>query len=1115
MPAPEVAVAYVSIVPSLQGFTRDLRRQLVGPAGDAGGDAGAAAGGRLREALKAGALAAGVAAGAVIVSGVTDAIEQSKITKTLGAQIGASGKDAARYGKVAGTLYTKGVTENFQQGADAIKSIMQSGIAPPGATNAQLQKIATKVVDVSTVFDQDLGGVTNAVSQMMRTGLAKNSSQALDILTKGFQSGANKADDLLDTMNEYGTQFRKMGLDGKTAVGLMNQAIRAGARDSDVAADAIKEFAIRAVDGSETTAEGFKALGLNADTMAKKFGKGGSSARKALDQTLTRLRGMKDPVEQSAAAVNLFGTQAEDLGDALYAMDPSSAANDLGKVGGAAGRLGKTMRSGPIAEVQRFGRELKQGLADAAKKYAIPALAETLGAMKSAVGWIKSNSDWILPIASGFAAVALSLGTYKAVVSGVAAVTRGWAAAQLLFNAAMNANPIGLIALAVIGLGTALVVAYKKSETFRNIVQGAWEGIKTAASAVWNSVLKPTFSAFAAAFRAVGAAASWLWGTILRPVFGFISSAARILMTVVVTAAILPIVAAFKLLAAVGKWLWTNAISPVFGWIAGRAKWLWKNAILPAFNGIKAVFRGLATAAKWLYNAAIKPAFTWIANRAKWLWRNAILPAFNGIKSVFRGAATAAKWLYNSAIRPAFNWIADKGKWLWRSALKPAFDAMKKGVSLVGKSFNTAKNAIAKAWGKVSGIAKKPVAFIVNTVYNSGIVPVWNKVAGAFGAPKLKKAAKFARGGVLPGYTPGRDPHTFFSPTGGALHMSGGEAIMRPEFTRGVGAGFVHRMNAIARTKGVAGVRRAMSGGPAFKDGGIFGWLSGAASTVKGWGSAAWDKVKKGARWLKETMAGSARAGVKAVVNPLIDRIPGLQGGFGKMVKKIPLKMVDSMFGYSEKADKKMETAIPAGLPGGSGVKRWTPYVLKALAMLGQPRSYLGITLRRMNQESGGNPRAINNWDINARNGVASRGLMQVIPPTFNAYAGKLRSRGIWDPLANIYASMRYALARYGSLPRAYNRAGGYDSGGWLQPGDTLAMNRTGKPEPILNPSQWRSMATLAQRGAEGTGGGLQPGDRLILSIDGRTELEAYVDRRADTRIRKGLTAPAALGRKL
>lgn len=77
----------------------------------------------------------------------------------------------------------------------------------------------------------------------------------------------------------------------------------------------------------------------------------------------------------------------------------------------------------------------------------------------------------------------------------------------------------------------------------------------------------------------------------------------------------------------------------------------------------------------------------------------------------------------------------------------------------------------------------------------------------------------YATGGILPGHTPGRDVHHFYSPTAGRLDLSGGEAVMRPEWTRAVGPALVHAWNRLSRSQGAAAVRRAMG----FKDGGILG----------------------------------------------------------------------------------------------------------------------------------------------------------------------------------------------------------------------------------------------------------------------------------------------------
>lgn len=454
----EVGVAFVRLVPSMRGFGPEAQNALNDATAGPADAAGERAGGRFSGAFSA-AMAGGAAlAVGALVAGVGEALDQGKITAKLGAQLGATPAEAEKYGQVAGNLYANAITDDFQGAADAIKATMGSGLLPPEATNAQIEGVSTKVADLANTFDQDLGGVTNAVSQMLRTGLASSADEAFDVLTVGFQSSANKADDLLDTFNEYGTQFRKAGLDGATAMGLLDQAIQAGARDSDVAADAIKEFSIRAVDGSKTTADGFKALGLNADDMAAKFAQGGKSATGALDTTLDRLRGIKDPIKQSQAAVALFGTQAEDLGDALFAMDPSKAAKGIGDVGGAADKLGTSLHDNAGAEVEKFKRGLQQGFVEFLGNEVIPRLRDFFGFMKDNKGLVLGITTVILALGAAFAVASIGV----------------WA-----MNSALLANPmfwiIAGIAAAVVGL-VVLIVAY-------------WDEIKAATLAAWNWVV--------------------------------------------------------------------------------------------------------------------------------------------------------------------------------------------------------------------------------------------------------------------------------------------------------------------------------------------------------------------------------------------------------------------------------------------------------------------------------------------------------------------------------------------------------------------------------------------------------------------------------------------------
>ena len=358
---PNVGYATLQIIPSVRGIADDLRQQLIGPAGDAGEDAGQAAGGGLKDKLVAGAAVAGAAAGALLVAGISEAMEQANITSTLQAQLGATGKDAARYGKIAGELYAKGITEDVAQGAEVIRSVINAGLAPPDATTKQLKSIAAQMADVATTFGTDMSMQTQAVSALMKNGLAPNASAALDVITVGMQKLGPNAEDLLETFQEYPVQLRKLGIDSKTALGLFQQGLQGGARDTDIIADAFKEFSIRAIDMSQASQDAYKALGLDAEKMSSQIAKGGKGASAGLQLVLDRLRGIKDPVAQSAAAVGLFGTQAEDLGSALFGLDPSKATKAFGDVSGAATQLGKTLHSGPSHEIEVFTRTLKQG----------------------------------------------------------------------------------------------------------------------------------------------------------------------------------------------------------------------------------------------------------------------------------------------------------------------------------------------------------------------------------------------------------------------------------------------------------------------------------------------------------------------------------------------------------------------------------------------------------------------------------------------------------------------------------------------------------------------------------------------------------------------------------
>jgi hypothetical protein len=421
------------------------------------------AGGSITDTLKGLALGAvGATLGAALMGGIAEAMDQQKVTSKLGAALGATPAEAERYGHIAGDLYANAITEDFQGAADVIRSIMGAGLVPAGATNAQIESIATKAQDLATTFDQDVGGVTRAVSQLLRTGLAGSATEAFDLLTAGFQSSANAGDDLLDTVNEYSVQWKRVGLDGTTALGLIDQAMKAGARDSDQVADAIGQFGELALSGSQGVKDAFTSIGLNADDMASKIGKGGKSAEQALQQTLDALRGTTNQQTKLNAATALFGDPGTVMGDALFALDPASAAASSGmdKAAGSTDRLGNSLRDNAATNLEQFKRGLTQSFVETLGGTVIPIITQFGGYLRDHQGEVKTA-----------ALILTALLVPALVLLGVQSLITG---AQMAAAWLIGLGPIAWIGLAIGALVILIIAYWDQIEAF---TLAAWDWI--------------------------------------------------------------------------------------------------------------------------------------------------------------------------------------------------------------------------------------------------------------------------------------------------------------------------------------------------------------------------------------------------------------------------------------------------------------------------------------------------------------------------------------------------------------------------------------------------------------------------------------------------------------
>lgn len=406
--------------------------------------------------IAAGAAIAGAAIGAALMAGMGQVIESSKTTALLGAQLGGGQEFAAEMGRNAGEVYAKGVAESMDEAAGAIRDAWQNNLVDEDASDAAIQQVGNRLVALGKTTESSTKEVSAAVSQMIRNGLVDSAEEGFDVIQRGVEQGVNKSEDLLDTFNEYGTQFRKIGADGPAALGMMSQALRAGARDSDTVADALKEFSIRAVDGSKTSATAFKALGLDAGKMTAQIARGGPQASAGLQTVLDKLRAMKDPVAREAAAVGLFGTKAEDLGQALYAIDPKSAVKGLGNLAGAAGRAGDALEQSAGAKLESFKRKAQAAL--------VEQLAKAVPHLEAMAKWMEKNSDVVTVLAYALGALAVALT--------IAAI------AQWAMNSALLANPITWIIVGIMLVVAGIVLLATKTKFFQTIWEGVWSFMK-------------------------------------------------------------------------------------------------------------------------------------------------------------------------------------------------------------------------------------------------------------------------------------------------------------------------------------------------------------------------------------------------------------------------------------------------------------------------------------------------------------------------------------------------------------------------------------------------------------------------------------------------------------
>lgn len=309
-----------------------------------------AAGGPIGTAL-VGVTAIGLAAGAVLAGAIADGMAIQKDMKLTQARLGISNEAMQDIGRAASSAFANGFGESLASNMDAARAAIQSGILTGEEDTNTFRQTIEGLNTVATLMGEDVPAVARAAGQTIKNGLAKDGTQAFDLLTVATRNNLNVSEDLLDSFNEYSTQLRALGLDGVEGWALVSQGVKAGARDTDVVIDALKEFKLRATDGTAAAADGFDKLKVPASEVQAEMAKGGDAARNMMARLLNGLRDVKDPQDRYNAALALFGTKFEDIQDAAYALNLDTATQQLGQIEGAAKNAAAGM-SDPITSAR-------------------------------------------------------------------------------------------------------------------------------------------------------------------------------------------------------------------------------------------------------------------------------------------------------------------------------------------------------------------------------------------------------------------------------------------------------------------------------------------------------------------------------------------------------------------------------------------------------------------------------------------------------------------------------------------------------------------------------------------------------------------------------------------
>lgn len=1064
---------------------------------------------------------------------ITSGEKTAEVTKNISRMQDEGRKYSIKYGESQKTI-AKGYQELIKRGYDsnqalgAMPTILKASKAS-GDDFSDTMHTTTSTLEAFGMKTKSVGGMMKAT-----TKVANSMAMAADVTSSDFKS-------LGVGMSYVGTTAKNAGVsldETSTAMGVLsNRNIEA-----DKAGTGLRKVLVSLLSPTDNAKKAFKEAGINIKDFTDKSGnlkpigdifqEIGKKVPKG-DKTnffkqVFGTTGMQagQVLADSAEGLGKNGKAVSDFNEQLKKVQGASKSDYIGELANknmkSAQNQIKVYKQSMNAVLTDMGGRMLPAMSKATKSMTkmleskegqkgLEAIGRGIGSVANAaasfVAWIGKNTGKVkafgVAIAGAFA--------FGKTISMFGKLSRTLQAFGVAARVAAGVSGIGLLVTAVAAIGIGLYELYKHNKKFSKFVNGlikgakdayngvikwfknigkdigkVWSSISKGASNVWKSVKKafePMTKGISKIWDNIKKGASAGWNAI-KKVVDFGAKAVKVV-------ALAPLVVAAATIVSI----WNRIKKPtmaVWNWMksfVGRIAKAIRNTVTSWFNSLKKSVTNIWNGIKNVTSAIWNPIKNIIVNVAKAIWSN-VKNTFNSMKNGISNIWNNIKNITSNVWNAISGWLGKKVNAISKS-VSGAFNGLKNSLSgildSISKKWHGIWNGMASFFGNIWKSIKSDAKGGINGVIgwlNGGIGGI-NKVIHTFGGSKnaIGKIRKLAKGGS--GYhgiamvNDGGGEEAIIK-NGNAYKVKGKNALVKFDGDETV---IPHEASRVMFGKAI---KRYANGSK--------NWFS----KLTGWVKDKWDGLKNFIKHPIRALDGIMTKSLGKIsgselvtkLTPALGHglVTGISSAFKKLLQKLKTK--------HDEAD-----AGNAANPGGSGVKRWAPVIKKAAKKMKVNLTSAGLNavLHRIAQESNGSPTITNNWDINAKLGHPSKGLLQYIQPTLSAWVPKGTAANLSSGYAQLVALfndsnwLRDISVKGGWGPTGHKR---FANGGIVSSENLYRLAEGNKPEYIIptdiskRPRAWSLLKEVVEQFA----GDTEMNSQGVSQHDNFTELKEELE---------------------